>query len=696
MQLRQGTFLQGGKYRIVSTLGQGGFGITYLAEQTSLGRKVALKEFFMKELCNRDEATSHVSVPSEGSREMVGKFREKFVKEARNIAKLEHPNIVSVIDVFEENGTAYYVMKYCDGGSLAQLLKTQYPSGMPEALALKYIREVASALDYIHQRKMNHLDVKPGNIMLNESEHAVLIDFGLSKQYDAETGQQTSTTPVGISEGYAPMEQYKKGGVGQFSPSTDIYALGATLYKLLTGQTPPDASTVNEDGLPSFQASESIKMAVLAAMRSRRADRPQTISAWVELLNNNQHTHVEESEITIITTEETKKPETPKKPEAPNKQEASNKPDSKPKPEAKSSSKKPLIIAALIAVVGIALGVVLFGGKEGKELVPEPTPAIEVIAEAIPAETNSLDPAPALDSALASTKVEVEAAGYDVTFTCNVPSATLYIDNKSVGSASDTHFLNIGTHNVKVTAEGYEDYTNKITVNSQTKPQKIKMTEDPIYNKPSVSVSVGEYRNGHYCVDLGLPSGTLWATCNVGADSPEEYGEYFAWGETEPKKKYNGSTLKYCSYLSGVHKECKFEKYVTFDFHGHVDGKTELDKSDDPASVNWNYNWRTPSEDQLSELQRCEWVLGVINGHLGYKIIGPNGNSIFLPCAGRKWENHAYRNNSSAFEYMSRSISTSIDNVNCYSLSYNGQKVYSYGIYSGREYGRTVRPVLDL
>ena len=246
-QLKNGTTLQSGKYKIISMLGRGGFGITYLAEQTMLERNVAIKEFFMKEFCERDGATSHVTLGTESSRETVSKFREKFIKEARNIAKLKHPNIVSIIDVFEENGTAYYVMEYCEHGTLADKVKNF--GYLSESVATRYILQVAEALEYIHQRKMNHLDVKPANIMLNEKDESVLIDFGLSKQYDAG-GQQTSTTPVGISEGYAPMEQYKKGGVGEFSPQTDIYALGATFYKLLSGKTPPSASDVYEDGVP--------------------------------------------------------------------------------------------------------------------------------------------------------------------------------------------------------------------------------------------------------------------------------------------------------------------------------------------------------------------------------------------------------------------------------------------------------------
>ena len=162
---------------------------------------------------------------------MVNRYRDKFIKEARALAKLRHRHIVRIIDVFEENNTAYYVMEYIAGGSLGDKAKG---AALPEADAVRYIRQVASALDYVHSRHMMHLDVKPSNILLNSDGEAILIDFGLSKQYDM-SGEQTSSTPVGISHGYAPMEQYKRGGVGTFSPATDIYSLGATLYKLVTG-----------------------------------------------------------------------------------------------------------------------------------------------------------------------------------------------------------------------------------------------------------------------------------------------------------------------------------------------------------------------------------------------------------------------------------------------------------------------------
>lgn len=280
--LKVGTLLENGKYRIEKMIGQGGFGMTYLGEQVNLGRKVAIKEFFMKEYCNRDEGNSKIYTLSQGSSELVERFRVKFVKEARSLARLRHPNIVSIIDIFEENDTAYYVMEFHAGGSLADKVKN---APLPEADAVKYIRQIASALEYVHSKQMMHLDVKPANILLDGEGNAILIDFGLAKQYDND-GRQTSTTPIGISHGYAPMEQYKNGGVSEFSPVSDIYSLGATLYKLVTGLTPPEANDVFEAGLPDLPAtlSPQVCAAIEKSMQPRRASRPQNIGEFLSLL----------------------------------------------------------------------------------------------------------------------------------------------------------------------------------------------------------------------------------------------------------------------------------------------------------------------------------------------------------------------------------------------------------------------------
>jgi serine/threonine protein kinase len=247
--------LQGGKYLVDSLIGAGGFGNTYLAIQVALGRKVAIKEFFMKDYCDRDESTSQIIIPTESSRQIVEKYKQKFLKEAQMIASLKNEHIIQIYDIFEENNTAYYVMEYIDGGSLKD--KVEHNGPMSECTSMTYIRQIAEALTYLHKHNILHLDIKPANILVDRGNRAILIDFGISKHYDSEGGQ-TSTTPAGVSKGYAPIEQYQQGSISGFTPSTDVYSLGATLYFLLTGETPPEASIIYEDGLPSKIASFNV------------------------------------------------------------------------------------------------------------------------------------------------------------------------------------------------------------------------------------------------------------------------------------------------------------------------------------------------------------------------------------------------------------------------------------------------------
>ena len=278
--LQPNTTLQGGKYRIERVLGQGGFGITYLAVQTSLQRKVAIKEFFMKDFCSRDEATRTLSAPSTGSSKLVEQYRKKFIKEARNLARLNHPNIISVMDVFEENGTVYYVMPYLVGGSLQDYVKAHGP--LSESMAMKYVKQIAGALKYMHEEQhICHYDVKPANILLDDKGNAVLIDFGISKNYDT-AGHETTTTPVGMSDGYAPIEQYQQ-NVEEFSPASDVYALGATLYFLLHGKRP--VSAVHRASgtalLMSKQLSQGIKDIINASMKISKRDRANSVEVFL-------------------------------------------------------------------------------------------------------------------------------------------------------------------------------------------------------------------------------------------------------------------------------------------------------------------------------------------------------------------------------------------------------------------------------
>ena len=533
MELKAGAVLQQGKYRILSVLGQGGFGITYLAEQSLLGRKVAIKEFYMKELCNRDEDTSQVTVGSVGSRELVERFRQKFFKEACNIASLEHKHIVPIIDIFEENGTVYYVMKYFSGGSLS------FNSAIPEDVALRYAKQLASALRFIHQKRMMHLDIKPSNILLDDEGNVVLIDFGLAKQYD-NAGQQTSTTPVGISHGYAPIEQYRSGGVSAFSPATDIYSLGATLYKLLTGTTPPEAMDIVATGVPACPANVSAETwnAVKSAMQPAASSRPQSVDEFLSLLSEN--------------------------------------------------------------------------GTEGRR--PEGL----------------------------KSKVKTENG-----------------KNKEENNG-ETEL------NVKLQAEN----ENQHSVNDET----------CIDTAPNLI-------SGHEYVDLGLPSGIKWATCNVGASTPEEYGDYYAWGEVETKNDYSEKTYVHCrkrgvlgSLLNGAYK---------YDFLGTDICTTKYDV----ARAKWGNSWRLPKKKEFRELiNNCEWKWITRNGINGYEVKSKkNGNSIFLPAAGWRCGTSSYRQGSSGY-YWSATPSES-DTSGAYYLFFY-EDVPGTNWY-GRDGGRSVRPVCE-
>ena len=295
MQLQPDTLLQGGKYKIKSVLGQGGFGITYLGWQDELNRYVAIKEFFMKEYCDRNETTSQVSLGTVGNHEQVERFRQKFIKEAQLIAGLNNTYIIPIYDIFNENGTSYYIMEYINDGSLKDKIEAQRAMSSQEATT--YIQQVAKALQYLHDRNIMHLDVKPSNILLRNSNEVVLIDFGLSKRYDS-SGSQTSSTPIGISKGYAPLEQYNQEGIKAFSPCTDIYSLGATFLYLLTGKQPPEAIDVYENGIPALPPSIPVEIITVInnAMQPKQKDRLQSTEAFMRLKATQESQNLKENE----------------------------------------------------------------------------------------------------------------------------------------------------------------------------------------------------------------------------------------------------------------------------------------------------------------------------------------------------------------------------------------------------------------
>lgn len=298
-------------YRIESVLGQGSFGVTYKAKAFTVmkgkfGEELvesntpkAIKEFFMKEVNDRDVSGSITGI-SEGS--LSYNYAQKFKKEAENLASMNHPNIVKVIDFISANNTFYYVMDYIDGENLNDYLKHHK---MSEKEATDTILEVAKALQYMHEEKhMLHLDLKPGNIMRRESDgHIFLIDFGLSKHYNEEGIPETSTS-VGLgTPGYAPIEQSNIKSVKQFKRTLDIYSMGATFYKLLTGNIPPSADElvsdkdIIKDELEKVTENEVIVSTVLKAMSPSVKERTQCVSAFLfNLKGDNENAQVTDVE----------------------------------------------------------------------------------------------------------------------------------------------------------------------------------------------------------------------------------------------------------------------------------------------------------------------------------------------------------------------------------------------------------------
>jgi serine/threonine-protein kinase len=376
MQLADGHKLQNGKYRIEKKIGQGGFGITYLARfpqkiKGAMGTVnsfsyVVIKEFFWSRYCNREADGYTVSISSTEGQELMVLFKEKLKKEGKIISKLTHPNIVSVIDTFEENNTAYLVMQYIIGESLdARIRRLGIIDG---PAALKYTEQICSALSEIHSKRIMHLDIKPSNVLIDEDDNVQVIDFGISKQYEETETRVTSNTPLGVSNGYSPIEQY--GSLKSFSPPTDIYSTGATLYKMLTGRTPLEATARNQFDLEPVthfnpNISEQIATAINKAMNEKVRDRFQSIQDFLQALkSNNQDNERATGDMPVVNKlseekeavlrDDTKIDALPKNQKQPEKEQPKQTPIKK-QPLPSSTLWKKVLLGAGIAIVAFAL-----------------------------------------------------------------------------------------------------------------------------------------------------------------------------------------------------------------------------------------------------------------------------------------------------------------------------------------------------
>lgn len=276
-----GAKLSNGKYVVEGFLSSGGFGNTYVATDTSFDERVAIKELYIKGVCGRMEGGCTISVSLTENQRTFAAQQEKFKKEARRLRKLSNPHIIRVHDLFDENGTSYYVMDLVDGESLSQRIKrTKQPLTEQELMLI--LPQVLDALQTVHAEGIWHLDLKPANIMLDRRGNAVLIDFGASKQLKNKDGEALSTSSaLAYTQGYAPSEQMEQ-NIEKFGPWTDLYALGATMYNLLTRNQPPSPSDIEEDAdealpLPK-EVSKKTRDLILWLMKPNRKMRPQSVA----------------------------------------------------------------------------------------------------------------------------------------------------------------------------------------------------------------------------------------------------------------------------------------------------------------------------------------------------------------------------------------------------------------------------------
>ncbi len=267
--LTPGTLLHEGKYRLEFPLGRGGFGVTYQASHALLNQRVAIKEFYPREIAFRD-STGHLLIP-ETKRNLYQRGLHRFLREGQILATLNHPGIVRVQDFFEEHETAYLVMELVVGQTLRNVLQHHPQHQLSDPVAKDIVTKLVQALNSLHKQGVYHLDIKPDNILITPDHRVVLIDFGASRQ------GLGGTTTLAFTPDYAAPELLAGRPVG---PETDLFELGMMIHELLTGQLPPPAMSrmMQQDWIPALEAPWQDLVAV--ALQVNRANRPQDVAAW--------------------------------------------------------------------------------------------------------------------------------------------------------------------------------------------------------------------------------------------------------------------------------------------------------------------------------------------------------------------------------------------------------------------------------
>ena len=307
--LKPNTTLQGHSYTytIQKVLEQGTFGITYLATtkvkvtgtlgEFDITAQVVIREFFMNDFNIREGNTVTCTENRKG---FYDKYKQTLARKVETLSKLHHPNIAKMLEYFETNNTIYYAMEYVEGGDLDAYITQK--DGLPEAECVKYAKQIGSALSYMHAHKMLYLELKPINVMLRKNGDAVLTDCGLSLEYEEEDAAEMDTVPRHGIHCYAPIEQTNYHAGKDFPVTIDIYSLGATMYRMLTGERPPSAIDLLNEGFPTHllqecHISDSLIACVSKAMSPLKKNRPQSMVEFLEMIRKAEWLTSEETEL---------------------------------------------------------------------------------------------------------------------------------------------------------------------------------------------------------------------------------------------------------------------------------------------------------------------------------------------------------------------------------------------------------------
>ena len=694
-ELAPGTTLHNGKYTIEKVIGEGGFGITYIAIQSGLDRAVCIKEFFLAGKCvrNTQAKTIHLQGVKE---ETFEKYRQAFVKEAKMLASLKHPSIVEVIDIFDENNTSYMVMPFIEGQSLQSVVDKQGTLSYPEAV--NYLAQITNAVGYIHEKNILHRDIKPDNVMITADYKAILIDFGSAREFEHDKTQSHTSM---LTHGYAPVEQYttssRKGAY------TDIYAIGATFYFVLTGKAPLEAAARMNEQMPepkelNPEVPDEANRTILKAMQIKAENRHQSVEEFMDDLRNVKPSTLVDETIGGGTTVVVKKNNN----------------------------------AAIFGIVAVLIVALLAGGFfwwNSQNDAPPPPPPIVVSVTGVTLDTSTLELTIDETETLVATVSPRDATNQNITWSSSNPSvATVDASGRVTAVSAGTAAI------IAATEDGGQTTTANITVSSgvtetvsvaevvreptpapvvEQAPQE-RVAEEPVQavapppptptpaqptqqdtddaaaqrareeqqrvltqqeaqrlaqqeaQRQAQQQAVAQAEADQHRTGVVI-NGVRWATRNVGAPgsfaaNPESAGMFFQWNRRQ-------------GWTAG----------------GNVSGWN----SSNPEGTSWTRandpcpaGWRLPTGAELTALFNARCTFTVRNGVNGC-YFGNAPNQIFMPAVGARDRTDGALMNTGIGYYWS---STRADNLNALYMNFSRDET-NVGGALGRSWGLSVRCV---